>query len=36
MPTEQKYGQWPDPTWPRSGEVDIFEGRGQNPTTVQA
>jgi len=36
MPTEQKYGQWPDPTWPRNGEVDLFEGRGQHPTIMQS
>ena len=31
LPTENIYG-----TWPGSGEVDIFEGRGQKPTEMQS
>merc|ERR1711990_157043 len=31
MPQEKTYG-W----WPASGEIDIFEGRGQTPTHIQS
>ena len=30
LPTENVYG-----TWPGSGEIDIFEGRGQHPDQMQ-
>jgi beta-glucanase (GH16 family) len=31
MPQEKTYG-----SWPASGEIDIFEGRGQTPTMIQS
>ena len=30
LPKENVYG-----TWPGSGEIDLFEGRGQNPNELQ-
>ena len=31
MPQDESTYGW----WPASGEIDIYEGRGQNPTEVR-